>query len=457
MSLSLTPVKILSGKATERKDFVVQMSTQLFTHLKITNTTDLKISLGKKTITANVIIAEMATNEMLLPENMIKDFCLPLQSHKFQALYQTESHTLMLGPMVGLLTNFTANKQEEPHFRSIHTFCEELHQGITEDGGFFYVFSYDKFLNEGHYLKEEKWIPFEPPMPDVIYNRIHSRKLEQKEAYKHFRKRLNQLMIPIFNHSFLSKWEVYEQISKERQLFPYIPETKPFSKEHLLDFIQKYETIFLKPIHGSQGRNIMKVTKERENYYTFQTSLTDQNDYFGSNYSLAEIYQLIKMIIQNRIYIIQQGIDLVTLQANAMDFRVLCHKNHTNQWEITSIVARIAAEQEFVTNIARGGTITRPLNALKTCMSHKQANDVLELMRELALETASVISSHTTGITGELGIDIGVDHEGKLWLIEVNSKPSKNYEEGIRKIRPSAKAVIQFCTMLAFETKPIKE
>jgi len=99
----------------------------------------------------------------------------------------------------------------------------------------------------------------------------------------------------------------------------------------------------------------------------------------------------------------------------------------------------------------------RPLNALAACMSKTRALEVLALMKELSIETASIISQLSPGITGELGIDIGVDLDGKLWLIEVNSKPSKSFEDGQVKIRPSAKAIIQYCTMLAFDAAIEKE
>jgi glutathione synthase/RimK-type ligase-like ATP-grasp enzyme len=140
-----------------------------------------------------------------------------------------------------------------------------------------------------------------------------------------------------------------------------------------------------------------------------------------------------------------------------MDFRVLCHKNLNNHWQVTSIVARVAAEDEFVSNIARGGRMLRPLNVLQTCLGYKKSIEVLALMKELALKTASTIGNSSTGITGELGIDIGLDQDGKLWIIEVNSKPSKNFEDGLGKIRPSAKALIQFCTILAFDSTIVKE
>jgi glutathione synthase/RimK-type ligase-like ATP-grasp enzyme len=442
---------IVPKKLTNKNSHSIQMSSQLFTHLQLKNTKDVNISVGQITITTKVQTIEISGNEIYLPENILKAFCLPLQAITFQAMYWAETHTLKLGPVIGLLTDFPEIENEEPHFRSIHLFCEELHRGITAHGGFFYVFSYDKFTNQGFYLENGKWISAQLPLPDVIYNRIHSRMLEHKKQFKQFRRELEQLMIPFFNDRFLSKWEVYEQLKSENQLNAYIPETKLFSKEHFHEFTQKYNNIFLKPIHGSQGRNIIKVMKEQGNLYSFQTSLPALPDNFEKKYSVDELYQQIKPLLRNGIYIIQQGIDLVSHDSCAMDFRILCHKDINNQWVVTSTVARIAAEQAFVSNLARGGTLTRPLNALRTCMSHKKSIEALLLMKELALETASVISKHSGGIMGELGIDIGVDLKGKPWLIEVNSKPSKKFEDGLGKIRPSTKAIIQFCTKLAFD------
>ncbi|MFL6562392.1 MAG: YheC/YheD family protein, partial [Bacillus sp. (in: firmicutes)] len=205
-------------------------------------------------------------------------------------------------------------------------------------------------------------------------------------------------------------------------------------------------------VHGSQGRNIIKLNKEEDDQYSLQTSIAALNGSTGIKYCLEEMYKQLKPVLSNRYYIIQQGIDLVTYQSCSMDFRVLCHKNLNNDWKVTSIVARVAAEAEFVSNIARGGRMLKPLNVLRTCFGHKKSIQVLALMKELALETASTISDSSTGITGELGIDIGVDQDGKLWIIEVNSKPSKNFEDGLGKIRPSAIALIEFCTILAFDS-----
>ncbi|MEH6905907.1 YheC/YheD family endospore coat-associated protein [Neobacillus drentensis] len=456
MSFPLTAITIKPRKPINKKDCQVKMSNQLYTNLLKNHNLDLYIKLGNKTIKTKVKTVEMEPNMMLIPENILKDFCLPVQSYKFQAIYQPDLSTLKLGPVIGLLTDFPSNQEEEPHFRSIHAFCEELHHGISEAGGFFYVFSFNHFLNRGYYLINGKWSPFEHPLPDVIYNRIHSRKLEQSKSFLHFRQRLETLQIPLFNEGFLSKWEVYNQIFQEKHLYPFLPKTKIYTKEHLYELAQEFGTVFIKPVHGSQGRNIIKLKKGENNHYSLHTSLASRNSNSRNQYELDEIHQYIQPLVDNRFYIIQQGIELVTYEFCAMDFRVLCHKDQNNHWQVTSIVARVAAEDEFVSNIARGGRILKPLNVLRTCLGPKKSIEVLARMKELAIKTAETISCSSPGITGELGIDIGVDLNGELWIIEVNSKPSKNFEDGVGKIRPSAKALIQFCTSLAFESTMIK-
>jgi glutathione synthase/RimK-type ligase-like ATP-grasp enzyme len=448
-------IAIIPRRSMNDNDHLVQMSPQLCKQLQLKNNQEIKLSLGKKIIVIRIKTIQMMADEMLFPENLFYELCLPIQSYRFQYSYIKECRTLYLGPIIGLLTDFKIEPNEEPYFRSIHHFCEELNNGTNENGGFFYVFSYPDFEIQGYYFKDGKWYSSELPLPDVIYNRIHSRKVEYTQGFKYFRDKLAQLNIPFFNDRFLSKWEVHEYLNHENHLSAQIPETKLFTKENLFDAASRYETIFIKPVHGSQGRNIFKLTKSDERYLLKSSA---NNSVIPTDLcTLEEIYYYLKPHLNNRIYIIQQGILLITFESRSMDFRVLCHKNKENLWKVTSVVARISAEEEFVSNLARGGEMMTPLQALSRVMSKEDSKAVLLQMKALALDTASSISLHSPGLMGELGIDIGLDQDGKPWLIEVNSKPSKNFEDDQKRIRPSAKAIVQFCTMLAFNTITEKE
>lgn len=451
MSRSLTSVTILPEKSEATNSHLIKMSRRLYHYLQMENHRELQIMVGTKTIRANIQVIDSLPRELHVPEEVFTYFCLPVRKVNLQAKYSSESNTLKLGPVIGVLTDFSPKDGEEPNFRSIHKFCEDLHEVVSENGGFLYVFSFKHFLQHGYYFENGSWIGTSPPAPDVIYNRIHSRKLENKQEFVEFRMFLEQLAIPIFNDRFLSKWEVYDQLKNEHHLSSYIPETALLSRDTLHSFLQTYETIFIKPIHGSQGKNIIKLEKIAEDQFTLQTSGQSQADALQA-LAAHEIYQEIKLLLQNRICIVQEGISFIDYQSSAMDLRVLVHRNYEKKWEITSIVARIGAEQEFVSNVARGGHTIKPVTALRSKMSPKTALQTLKLIKELSLETAEKVSALSAGITGELGIDVGVDEKGKPWLIEVNSKPSKVFEDDSGKIRPSAKAIIRFCTSLAFET-----
>jgi glutathione synthase/RimK-type ligase-like ATP-grasp enzyme len=194
----------------------------------------------------------------------------------------------------------------------------------------------------------------------------------------------------------------------------------------------------------------MKLVKEDE-HIIMQTSKTPQQNHPIKEYLKNDVFYRLKPYLHNRIYIIQQGIPLINFEDKTMDFRILVHKNQRNLWDVTSLVARISAEQQFVSNLAKGGKIMKPLVVLTSFFNKDTAVPLIAQMKELAIHAAEIISRNTNGITGELGIDIGVDNSGMPWIIEVNSKPSKNFEDSFTKIRPSAKAIIQFCTKLALD------
>lgn len=268
----MPPITIIPIEAGSRTDIFAQMSSQLFKLLRL-DEHQIKISIGKKMVNVTIQTVEMKPNEIHFPEYLFQQFSLPIQPYKFLAIYKKDMNLLSLGPIIGLVTDFKHKGKEEPHFGSIHNFCEELHHGITDNGGFLYVFSYTNFSVQGFYFDAGIWKPAELPLPDVIYNRIHSRRLEFGKEYQLFRQTLAELCIPIFNDRFLSKWEVHEHLIHENHLHSYIPDTNIFTKDNLTSFAERYETIFIKPVHGSQGRNIFKLQREN-NLFSLESSVT---------------------------------------------------------------------------------------------------------------------------------------------------------------------------------------
>lgn len=89
-------------------------------------------------------------------------------------------------------------------------------------------------------------------------------------------------------------------------------------------------------------------------------------------------------------------------------------------------------------------------SVLQTLFGEELGKYVEQQFKEISLKTADALSSQITGDLGELGIDMGIDVHGGLWIIEVNSKPSKNLDSATNKIRPSTKALLEYCLSLSF-------
>lgn len=333
--------------------------------------------------------------------------------------------------------------EKEPSFGNIHTFCEELNRLVTEAGDLFYVFSLKDFSKnrvQGFYFNGERWLKEELPLPDFVYNRIHSRWTEVGSRFPAFLEAAAELNITVFNERFLSKWEVHQWLEKHKNLHSFLPETLPFSKSNLMKIHGLYDELYFKPVTGSQGRGIIWLKDRWEIATASKEGMVNQR--------FQHIDKLYEALIENmnhRPYLIQQGIPLLSFNDKRIDFRVLCHLTPGKQWSVTSMVARLSADHHFAANLALGGEMIRPFEALYPFFSETISESKLEMMEELALEAAGCVTEHFSGLIAELGIDIGVDADGHLWLIEVNSKPSKNSETKYGRIRPSAKAIFEFC------------
>ncbi|MFC4322134.1 YheC/YheD family endospore coat-associated protein [Litchfieldia salsa] len=382
--------------------------------------------------------------------SLLKKLSLPHESFSI-TFAQIGNHTFSLGPILCVVTEIRESKGVIS-LGSIEGYCEELATYCERLGILFYLTGLTLFHeNVGYIFQQGSWKKSTVPNPHVVHNRIHSRKREKSELFKQFSTKLTELEIPYYNDHFLNKWEVHEVLEKEEHLSPYVPETNLLlNKQVLEEMLAKHSYVFIKPIHGSQGRKIFKINVLDDgsyelDYTTFAKEMETKYD------TIHSLFLSLRTRLNKQGYIIQQGIPLFSYQGRPLDFRFLCQKAEKNDWKITSIVARVSAKDDFVSNLSRGGEVKKIEEVLKESFLEKDIRQIKKLMSELATEIASLIDSSIPGFFGELGIDLALDKEGKPWLIEVNTKPSKDQDPKrfSSKIRPSAKAIIKHCLYLA--------
>ncbi|PMC40277.1 hypothetical protein CJ195_00770 [Bacillus sp. UMB0899] len=428
-----------------------EISTGLRDHLGLSkNIHALKISCGMHTVSCPIVFIDEEDLSLSLTTSMFEELHLPHHTLSLQGQLVNQKH-LKLGPIIGLLTE-VKGKDHNVHFGSIHEFCRELATFCYNNGCFFYIFSFSSYNKEkmlGYCFFQDKWVKTTVPYPDVVHNRIHSRKLEKSKTFLELTTDLIENKIPYFNDRFLNKWEVHQILSANEHLLPFLPESELLeSKSILKNMLFKKKDLFIKPINGSQGKRIFRVKQIDENQYhlDFTTFSGDINNEYQS---FEELFKTLYPRVKKEGFLLQETIQLKSYNNRTLDFRFLCHKKDRHQWKVTSAVARVSADQQFVANLARGGEIHKTKELLQELFGEKEALHLRKLLAELSIEIVEVICIQAGGEFGEFGIDLALDEDGHPWIIEVNTKPSKS-EDDLKtgKVRPSAKSIINYCQFL---------
>ncbi|MDF2660026.1 MAG: hypothetical protein K0Q94_2817 [Paenibacillus sp.] len=371
--------------------------------------------------------------------------------------YRASSRTLSLGPLIGVMMSRVYSGTPDRPFGTNTGFCKELVDACHTYGALVYFFTPGD-ISSGQQSLEGwtyygRWRKSSFPIPDVVYNRLTTRKLENMPSVQHFMKEVkSRYGNYVFNETYLDKTDVFDALKQDSSLTRYLPESHLFKNYQMLkSMTARHPIVFLKPITGSLGKGIIRISRLAGQSYMCQS--TSLNGTVRQSFpSIDALFSSLSGKLKQRRYQIQQGLHLIETGGRPVDFRALVQRGPQGVWGVTSVVARIAGSNHFVSNLARGGTLSRVKEALqKTNLSAAQQRAVNTHLRKAALDIAKGIESHIKGHFGELGVDLAVDSHGKVWLLEVNSKPSKNdgtpLSEGA--IRPSVKMTVQYARYLA--------
>jgi hypothetical protein len=371
--------------------------------------------------------------------------------------YHRASRRLSLGPLVAVLVTRDYPQSPDRPFGAITGFCKELVDAAQLMGGSVYFLT-PAMLGGGGFSRLDAWVWADgwrrarAPVPDVVSNRLTTRKLENKTSVQHFfREVKSRFGTQVFNEKFLDKSEVFSALRRQPSLGRYLPESHLFTGfPQLRTMCARYASVFLKPVRGSLGKGIIKIVRAPAGGYAAHhaTTLGTRRQQFPT---LLKLYASISGRLRSSRYLVQQGLNLIEAGGRPIDFRALVQKNGSGEWIVTSIVARIADGRHFVSNIARGGTLSTVKEAVAKSNLAAGRQEAAARLRSAALQIASGVEAQIPAHFGELGIDLALDTSGRVWLLEVNSKPSKNDNTPLTGtgIRPSVRVMLLYARHLA--------
>jgi glutathione synthase/RimK-type ligase-like ATP-grasp enzyme len=125
-------------------------------------------------------------------------------------------------------------------------------------------------------------------------------------------------------------------------------------------------------------------------------------------------------------YLVQPEINLIRLNGRICDVRVLVQRDADGEWHITGIGVRAGQAGSVVSNLHGGGKALRLEGVLQKTLGADSAKieRIKTEVEEIALRVGRVLA-HATKCLGELGVDIGIDTQGRVWIIEANSRTGR--------------------------------
>lgn len=435
----------------------IVISNTLAEKLGLPASSTIDVRTGKITVTSKLIInyKEDRFIYMVSPE-LAKALHLQKKKH-LKIRYDATSKILHLGPTIGILVASIPNHHEyDPTSTQAELiYLSKIGQKMPAQ---IFIFTpsginWSKKTVKGYNFKQITpengiWVASTYPLPDVVYDRISSRKSEL--YYQKTREKLKKITL-YFNPSFLNKWEVHEILKANPKLHSYLPETRLLTANNLEEMLNKYKVLYLKPVDGSLGRKIIRLTRS-ENNQKLNYTVYNKSCFKGQAATITDFMKKTYKIRENKTYIIQQAIDMADYKGAIFDLRIIYQKNGQGKWQISKKFVRVAPKGSDISNLSSGGKAqpSKKIMQYLFCRSDLIAEKNREI-ENLCYNVASTLEQWGNGIYGELGLDIGIDKRGQLWLIEVNSKPRKTTETELSMtiVKNTFKRPLEYASYLA--------
>lgn len=209
-------------------------------------------------------------------------------------------------------------------------------------------------------------------------------------------------------------------LNAKQQAAVYLPETRRFSKEHLLNMLMKYKMVYVKPVNGTWGNGVMRVEyrpHQRQGSYQYQREKTIR--FCGS---IDELYESIcKHKLRGR-YLVQQGIDLLKYDQRRFDLRVMVQRTPQKVWTTTGIIGRLAHPKKIVTNYHSDGKLVAAEKLLSPYLKGSRLNSYMNTLQNFGEDIADHLKISFPGLR-EIGVDVAIDQKLRPWILEVNTSP----------------------------------
>lgn len=277
-------------------------------------------------------------------------------------------------------------------------------------------------LIKGYRLENEEWIVNRFEYPDVVYDRMRLRGIKgHTRVYQALKS------VPFTNSLFgnsINKLELYDQLSPIEEIQEnIIPYEKVTTHEGINKFIEKHQSIILKPQVGSFAKGVLFVSAQKGMYEVYDKQdrqLLCQSDFntWLTNHIL------------NKSYVVQKYIQTRTIDGHPFDVRVHLFKDGKNNWSLVKIQPRIGTNYATILVPRSGGYMANWDAFVKRNFGKDAYTELHHRIKEACFKIAKAYEKLKKQSLSEIAFDIAISPEKEIYLIELNvNRPGVNYYE----------------------------
>ncbi|WP_134687102.1 YheC/YheD family endospore coat-associated protein [Brevibacillus migulae] len=265
----------------------------------------------------------------------------------------------------------------------------------------------------GHFWHNDRLTAQTVPIPEVIHNRVLSGQPSTRAIIRHLSGRYK-----VFNEIVMrDKLRVHQLLWKNKWIRSYLPKTQLYTRQSFLQFLNTSPVLYVKPSIGSVGVGVVRIERQGDRYLSISST---QKKLLGRRALIQEIGKW----VGKRRFVVQEGVPLATYRGETFDMRVSVQRNGIGEWCISGMVAKVANNENKLSNLAQGGQALKIDQVLQELFSMETAEIVKMRLGVAALEIAKQYAAHFPSLA-DLGMDMGIDEKGNPYLIEVNVRDQR--------------------------------
>ncbi|GAE27053.1 hypothetical protein JCM9140_3165 [Halalkalibacter wakoensis JCM 9140] len=212
------------------------------------------------------------------------------------------------------------------------------------------------------------------------------------------------------------KWTKYQLMKKDKCLHKHLPETLLFNNKNYKFFERHFTEFIFKPCMGRQGKGVLFLSQTNDDMVIHEETKT-------ISLLKEEVYQwLLKRQKYYGPHILQERIPLALMEGSIFDLRVMVQrKSSFSHWNVTGMLARVGAKSFMITNTPK--ELLPAEAAIKKSTISGNTTQIIKKIEEVALQSVKQLEGAYSE-RNMMGIDIGIDQKGGVWIIEANLLPS---------------------------------